>query len=56
MKVSYEGSHGRRSYTFAENTALEGLGIGGGVRYVGKRYGDAANTFEKNGYRASLMV
>lgn len=57
-------------YTFPEDTALEGFGIGGGVRYVGKRYGDAANTFEmkglalldlgvhyeKNGYRASLMV
>ncbi len=57
-------------YTFPEDTALKGFGIGGGVRYVGKRYGDAANTFEmkglalldlgvhyeKNGYRASLMV
>ena len=57
-------------YTFAEDTALEGFGIGGGVRYVGKRYGDAANAFEmkglalldlgvhyeKNGYRASLLV
>lgn len=57
-------------YTFPEDTALEGFGIGGGVRYVGKRYGDAANTFEmkglalldlgvhyeKNGYRASLLV
>ncbi|MFN6984579.1 MAG: TonB-dependent siderophore receptor, partial [Rhizobium oryzihabitans] len=57
-------------YTFAEDTALEGFGIGGGVRYVGERYGDAANAFEmkgltlldlgvhyeKNGYRASLLV
>ncbi len=57
-------------YTFPEDTAREGFGVGGGVRYVGKRYGDAANTFEmkglalldlgvhyeKNGYRASLMV
>lgn len=57
-------------YTFAEDTALEGFGIGAGARYVGQRYGNATNTFdlsgvtlldagvhyEKNGYRASLNV
>ncbi|WP_454853915.1 TonB-dependent siderophore receptor [Rhizobium binxianense] len=57
-------------YTFPEDTALEGFGIGGGVRYVGQRYGNTANTFDldavalldasihyqKNGLRASLNV
>ncbi len=58
------------NYTFQEDTALEGLGIGAGVRYVGQRYGNSANTFDldsvvladfalsykKNGYKASLNV
>ncbi|WP_244494627.1 TonB-dependent siderophore receptor [Ensifer sp. Root127] len=58
------------NYTFQEGTALEGLGIGAGVRYVGQRYGNSANTFnldsvvladfalsfKKNGYKASLNV
>lgn len=58
------------NYTFQEDTALEGLGIGGGVRYVGQRFGNSANTFDlkpavlvdlalsyrKNGYKASLNV
>lgn len=57
-------------YTFAEDTALEGFGMGAGVRYVGQRYGNSGNTFdmsaitlfdaslhyEKNNYRASLNV
>lgn len=57
-------------YTFREDTALEGFGIGGGVRYVGQRYGNTANTFDlnavalldasihyqKEGVRASLNV
>lgn len=57
-------------YTFQENSAFEGLGMGAGVRYVGIRFGNAANTFEmdgvalvdasihykKNGYKASLNV
>jgi iron complex outermembrane receptor protein len=36
-------------YTFQEGTALDGFGIGGGVRYVGQRYGDTANTFDLAG-------
>ncbi|MFH1558586.1 MAG: TonB-dependent siderophore receptor [Pseudomonadota bacterium] len=32
-------------YTFAPG-ALDGLGIGGGVRYIGDQWGDAANTFK----------
>ena len=57
-------------YTFAEDTPLEGFGMGGGVRYVGQRYGNSTNTFDmsavtlfdagvhydKNNYRASLNV
>lgn len=57
-------------YTFKEGTALEGFGIGGGVRYVGQRYGNTANTFDldavtlldasihyqKDGIKASLNV
>ncbi|MDP9835494.1 iron complex outermembrane receptor protein [Neorhizobium huautlense] len=57
-------------YTFQPDTALEGLGIGGGMRYVGSRYGNAANTlkmdanilfdaaltYQKNGYKASLNI
>lgn len=57
-------------YTFQEGAALEGLGIGGGIRYVGQRYGnpanteaynldgvtlfDAALTYSKNGFKGSL--
>lgn len=37
------------NYTFQEGTALEGLGVGGGVRYVGQRYGNSANTFDLDG-------
>lgn len=33
-------------YTFARDTALEGFGLGGGVRFVGQRYGNTANTFD----------
>ncbi len=58
------------NYTFQEGTALDGLGVGGGVRYVGQRYGnttntfnlegvtlfDAALTYSKNGYKASLNI
>jgi len=36
-------------YTFQEGTTLDGFGIGGGVRYVGQRYGDTANTFDLAG-------
>lgn len=58
------------NYKFQENSVLDGLGVGGGVRYVGQRFGDVKNTFdldsvalvdaalsyEKNGYKASLNV
>ncbi|MEI2301774.1 TonB-dependent siderophore receptor [Ensifer sp. MJa1] len=58
------------NYTFQEDTALEGVGVGAGVRYVGQRYGNSANTFnldsivladfalsyKKDGYKASLNV
>lgn len=37
------------NYTFQEGTALDGVGIGGGVRYVGQRYGNSANTFDLDG-------
>ncbi|MBB3309712.1 iron complex outermembrane receptor protein [Rhizobium sp. BK196] len=33
-------------YTFPEDTALEGFGLGGGIRYVGQRYGDTKNTLD----------
>ncbi len=33
-------------YSFKEGSALEGFGVGGGVRYVGQRYGDAANVYD----------
>lgn len=56
------------NYTFQDTTALDGLSIGGGVRYVGQRFGNSANTidlssvtlfdaalsYRKNGYKASL--
>ncbi len=32
-------------YTFQRNTALAGLGVGVGVRYVGTSWGDSLNTF-----------
>lgn len=58
------------NYTFQEATALEGLGVGGGVRFIGQRYGNSANTFDldgvtlfdaaltynRNGYKASLSI
>ena len=58
------------NYTFREGTALDGVGVGGGVRYIGERYGNSANTYDldavtlfdaaltykKNGYKASLNV
>jgi iron complex outermembrane receptor protein len=58
------------NYTLQEGTALDGVGIGGGVRYVGQRFGnstntydldavtlfDAALTYSKNGYKASLNI
>lgn len=31
-------------YTFQEGSPVSGLGFGGGVRYLGDRYGDGANT------------
>jgi len=37
------------TYTFRQ-TFLEGLSMGGGVRYVGSSYGDAANTIEIASY------
>jgi iron complex outermembrane receptor protein len=37
------------NYTFKQ-TALEGLSLGGGVRYVGGSFGDAANTIEVPSY------
>jgi iron complex outermembrane receptor protein len=37
------------SYTLRQ-TCLEGLSIGGGVRYVGSSYGDAANTIKVPAY------
>lgn len=33
-------------YTFGEDTPLEGFGLGGGVRYVGQRYGDTKNSYD----------
>jgi iron complex outermembrane recepter protein len=55
-------------YTFADDTVLQGLTVGGGVRYIGDRFGsnsngirldgntllDAAIKYERNGYKASL--
>lgn len=57
-------------YTFQPDTALEGFGFGGGVRYLGQRYSDVANTFDlpslalfdasihyqKNNIKASLNI
>lgn len=33
-------------YSFAQNTALEGVSLGGGVRYIGTRFGNNTNTIE----------
>lgn len=33
-------------YAFASTSALDGLQVGGGVRYIGERYGDTANQFK----------
>ncbi|MGE7367710.1 TonB-dependent siderophore receptor [Neorhizobium sp. NPDC001467] len=57
-------------YTFQEETALEGLKLGAGARYIGERFGNNTNTiklpdatvfdasvsFEKNNIKASLAV
>lgn len=57
-------------YTFQQDTALEGLKLGAGARYLGERYGNNANTiklpdttlfdasvsFEKENIKASLAV
>jgi iron complex outermembrane recepter protein len=32
------------AYDFAEDTALAGLSVAGGIRYIGERFGDNANT------------
>ena len=34
------------NYEFASASALDGLQLGGGVRYIGERYGDAANSYD----------
>ena len=36
-------------YTFGDDTPLDGFGIGGGVRYVGQRFGDTKNTLDLDG-------
>lgn len=33
------------NYSFAAGSALDGLTLGGGARYIGERYGDAANLY-----------
>ena len=57
-------------YAIPEDTAFAGLGIAGGVRYLGQRFGNTANTFdlssvtlfdagltfEKNGYKGALTL
>lgn len=37
------------NYRFQDDTILNGVGIGGGVRYVGQRFGNSANTFDLDG-------
>ncbi|MCK8784308.1 TonB-dependent siderophore receptor [Roseomonas sp. NAR14] len=37
---------GWANYNFREGTPLNGLSLGGGVRFIGSTYGDAANTFK----------
>ncbi|KJZ19335.1 TonB-dependent siderophore receptor [Loktanella sp. S4079] len=34
------------NYGFGNGSALEGLRVGGGVRYIGTRFGDAGNAYE----------
>jgi len=34
------------NYAFAENSPVSGLSLAGGLRYIGKRYGDNANLYE----------
>ena len=34
------------NYEFASASTLDGLQLGGGVRYIGERYGDAANSYD----------
>lgn len=34
------------NYSFASGTALDGLRLGGGVRYIGERYSDPGNQYE----------
>ena len=34
------------NYGFGNDSALEGLRVGGGVRYIGTRFGDTANAYE----------
>ncbi|MGF0540005.1 TonB-dependent siderophore receptor [Agrobacterium sp. ES01] len=34
------------NYDFAEDTALDGLSLAGGIRYIGERYGDNANAYQ----------
>lgn len=34
------------NYSFGTDSPLSGLRLGGGVRYIGERYGDAANAYE----------
>lgn len=57
-------------YTFQPDTALEGFGLGGGVRYLGQRYSNVANTddlpnlalfdasihYQKDNIKASLNI
>lgn len=38
------------SYTFQEGSPAAGLGIGGGIRYVGQTWGDPANTLRVGDY------
>ncbi len=58
------------NYAFQPDTALDGFSIGGGVRYIGKRYGNDANTinlpsatlfdaairYKKGDFKAALNV
>ncbi len=58
------------NYAFQSGTALEGVSLGAGVRYIGTRYGNDANTidlsavtlvdaairFEKNDFKAALNI
>lgn len=48
----HDGNFGDRSsfYAFREGTILEGLSIGGGVRYVSSTFGDDDNTIRVPNY------